>query len=101
MPTETRLAEAAGEHRLHGNPVTDVDAPTRGRAITDLGDSAERLMAGNHRQIHLDHAVVLLEVAAADTAGLEFEDRRVLVDIGDRHVAGFELAGSGLHHGER
>ena len=47
-----------------------------------------------------EHAVPLLHIAAADAAGLDAQQRRVVGEVGDRKIPGFELPRRGLDDGE-
>ena len=75
------------------------DPPALRGAVADALDDAERLVPGNQRHAHRDDAGVLLDVAAADAARLDAQQRAVVVDVGDRQLAQLELARPGLHDG--
>ena len=98
---ETRTAMATRQHRFDRNAIADVDFPAARRAIADLGDASERLVARYHRHRRAQLAFELLVVGAADAARLDAQDRRIVVDVGDRDVARFERPNRRLHHRER
>src|SRR5262249_31390236 len=80
----------------------DADAPAGRRRGGDLLDDPERLMPRDHRQPPAAHgALVLLDVAAADAARLDAQQRAVLRsgDHGAGKLAHLHLPGPGLDHG--
>src|SRR5262249_36396958 len=79
----------------------DVHAPPCRSPLRDLLDDAKRLVAGDHRQPAAAHgALVLLDVAAADTARLDSQQRAVLgADNRAGELAYLHLPGAGLDHG--
>ncbi len=57
-------------------------------------------MAGNDGNRTPQHAFVLLVVAAADSAGVDAHQPRIIRDLGHRDVARLELARRSLDHRE-
>src|SRR5262249_40382291 len=90
-------AVAARDHSLDRDAVADVHAPALGGTIPDRLDDAERLVSRYQRIRHRNGAGVLLGVAAADAAGLDAEEPRVVGQLGAGQLAQLELARSGLH----
>src|SRR6185503_10519957 len=80
---ETRRAVGARNERLDRDAIAHVDAPALGGAVADPLDHAERLVPGDERHAHRQHARVLLGVAAADAAGLDAQEAAVGVDVGN------------------
>ena len=85
---QTPVAVAARQHRFHRNAVADVDAPALRCAVADLRDAPQRFVARHHRHRRGELAFELFGVRAADAARLEFENRRVGVDVRNGHVRG-------------
>ena len=86
---------------LDGDAIAGVDAPAFCGTVTDLLDDAERLVPRDHRQAHRQRAGVLLDVAAADAARFNAQQRAVVVDLGNRELAQLQLARPGLYDGSR
>ncbi len=91
----------ARQHRLHGDAIAHVDPPARRSAVTDLGNGAQRFMAGNHRHWRAQHVLELLVIATADATRFELQNRRVVIYVRDVQLHRRQLAFGGLHHGER
>ena len=94
------LAMATGNHGFHRHPVPDIHSPALRGLITDAGYSAQGFMAGYHRGRRAQQPFILLVVAAADTTGFEFEQRRIRIDVRNRNIPRLECARPGLHHGK-
>src|SRR5690606_33188466 len=71
------------------------------RALADRRDAPERLVARDQRERHAQGPVELLDVAAADAAGLDAQQRLVGPDRRERQPALLEAPRRRLHHRER
>ena len=101
MPADTGVAAVARQHRLDGDPITNIDAPAPGGLVADCLDDPERFVPRNHRHRSLQDPFVLFVIAAANAASFDAEDGAVVGDLRDRQIAGFEFARRRLHHRHR
>ena len=87
VSTATRSPTSTPQRRAAASPICSITPSGSWPGITGIGV----------RSIALE----LLVVAAADAARLDAQQRRLVVDLGDRQVARLELAHARLHHRER
>ena len=82
-PTPARAAGAAGDHRLHGNPISRHDVLDAGPDRSDLtGELVALRGARIRRQIELRAGAVLVQVSAADARRTHANDDFVGPGIG-------------------
>jgi hypothetical protein len=71
----------AGEHRLHGYAIADVDAPSLGRPVADRLDDADRFVPRDDRHFNRQDTVELFVIATANAARFDPQQPRVRVDL--------------------
>jgi hypothetical protein len=88
---------SAWNESLHGDTISNVDAPSFRGPIADPLDDAERLVAGYDGQGGRQHTRVLLGVTAADSACFYSQQGAVRIDLGQRELPQLERTWRRLH----
>jgi hypothetical protein len=92
--------QAAGEDVLHRHAIAHLHAPAPRRALADGLDHPDGLVAQDRRQRGRDQTLELLDVGAADAAGLDAQQRSVVAGLRHGQLARLEAPRRGQDHGE-